>query len=129
MYFENPAINNPLIVLLFAVLTALVFSMAGMTNAIYAKKFDDVSIIPTFILTPLTYLGGVFYSLGSISNPIFQTITKFNPVVYMVDGFRYGFYSKADFSLLLSGSILVISFILLTILNSHLLTKGKGMRS
>lgn len=72
------------------VLTAVLFSLAGLLNAVFAKTFDDISLIPTFVLTPLTYLGGVFYSL-TLLPPFWQGLSHLNPIVYMISGFRYGF--------------------------------------
>ena len=104
--FYAPHIDHPLITLVFVTLTALVFSLAGLLNGIFAKKFDDVNIIPVFVLTPLTYLGGVFYSIQSLP-PIWQTLSRANPIVYMIDGFRYGFYGIADISVTMSFALLV----------------------
>ena len=76
-------------------LTAVVFSIAGLFNAIFAKSFDDISIIPTFVLTPLTYLGGVFFSI-SLLPPFWQKVALANPVLYMVNAFRYGMLGSSD---------------------------------
>ncbi len=91
-------------------LTAIVFSLAGLLNAIFAKTFDDISIVPTFVLTPLTYLGGVFYSL-SLLPPVWQAISKLNPIVYMISGFRYGFLGIADVSIAITLGVLMIFLI------------------
>ena len=102
-----PAVHNYGIIALFVIMTSLVFSLAGMTNGIFAKKFDDVSIVPVFVLTPLTYLGGVFYSIQSLP-PVWQTVSKFNPIVYMVDGFRYGFFGVSEVNIGISLGILTV---------------------
>ena len=126
--FTGVTILHPLITLLFVFLTAVVFSLGGLINAIFATKFDDISIFPTFVLTPLTYLGGVFYSINRL--PAFwRAISAFNPIVYMVDGFRYGFYGKSDFNLVLDFGILIGFVVVLTALNYYLLKKGIGLRS
>ncbi len=126
--FVRPNVEHLLIVILFVFLTALVFALGGLVNGIFAKKFDDVSIFSTFILTPLTYFGGVFYSIRDL--PIFwQNISKANPILYMIDGFRYGFYGQSDFDIRLSISLLIAFTIILVALNAHLLKKGLGMRS
>ena len=126
--FERPVIQNPLLVVLFALLTSAVFSLMGLTVGIFAKKFDHVSIIPTFVLTPLTYLGGVFYAISRLPEP-WQTISKFNPILYMVNGFRYGFYSFADVSITTAVGMLLLFFGLVGALNLYLMNKGVGLRT
>ncbi len=114
--------------LLFAVLTSFVFSLAGMINGIFARKFDDVSIIPTFVITPLTYLGGVFYSISLLPD-FWQTISKANPIIYMIDGFRYGFLGIADINIWGGLGMLVLFAVLLFSVNIYLLEKGTGIRT
>lgn len=128
IFFTRPEIQHPILIIIFIILTALVFSLGGFLNAIFANKFDDVSIFPTFILTPLTYFGGVFYSINSLP-PLFQTLSKFNPVLYMIDGFRYSFYSIADVNIYFSLGMLSLFTIILIWLNLYLLKKGVGLRS
>lgn len=126
--FTHPVIFNLGIVILFIVLTSLLFSLGGLINGIFATKFDDVTIFPTFILTPLTYFGGVFYSIKSLPQ-IWQYISWFNPIVYMIDGFRYGFFGISDSNIFVSMGIL-ISFTLIAIfISSYLLKRGIGLRS
>lgn len=115
-------------VFLFSLLTATTFSLAGFLNGLFAKSFDDVSIIPTFVLTPLTYLGGVFYSIAQLP-PVWQSISRFNPIVYMIDGFRYGFYGVSETSLGLSVGILVSLNIVFGLASWHFLNKGYGLRA
>ncbi len=115
-------------VILFALLTSFVFSLAGMINGIFARKFDDVSIIPTFIITPLTYLGGVFYSISLLPN-FWQNISKANPIVYMVDGFRYGFLGISDIHAGTGLAILLLFSVILFFVNHYLLKHGIGTRS
>jgi ABC-2 type transport system permease protein len=102
--------------------------LAGFINAIYAKSFDDISIVPTFVLTPLTYLGGVFYSISMLS-PFWQKVSLLNPVLYMVNGFRYGILGIADMSIGLSYTVLIVFIIILTSFSLYLLNKGVGIRS
>ena len=102
--------------------------MAGMVNAIFANKFDDIAIIPTFILTPLTYLGGVFYSI-SLLPEFWQRVSAFNPILYMVNGFRYGILGVSDVSIEYAYVIMVTFGIGLAGLCLWLLHKGKGLRS
>jgi ABC-2 type transport system permease protein len=104
------------------------FSTAGLINGIFANSFDDVSIVPTFILTPLTYLGGVFYSL-SLLPEFWQWVSKINPVVYMVSGFRYGFLGVSDISFYVSLSILIGFNAVLLSWAYSLINRGVGIRS
>lgn len=127
-FFTRPEIQHPFIILLFLVLTSMVFAFGGFLNAIFATKFDDVSVFPTFILTPLTYLGGVFYSVGSLP-PLWQTISKFNPIVYIMDGFRYGFYGFSDVNVWISMGVLVVFAVGLFAINLILLNRGTKMKS
>ena len=127
-FFTLPTIQHPLIIILFVVLTSIVFSLAGLFNAVFAKNFDDVSIFPTFVLTPLTYLGGVFYSIKNLP-PFWQTVSQFNPILYMVNGFRYGFYGFTDVHLGMSIFLLILFAVILTYINLHLLRTGTGLKN
>jgi len=127
-FFTSPTIQHPFIIVLFIVLTSVVFSLAGLVNAVFAKSFDDISIFPTFVLTPLTYLGGVFYSIQSLPQ-VWQTVSYFNPILYMVNGFRYGFYGFTDVHLGGSIFILIIFTIILVYVNLYLLRKGTGLKN
>lgn len=128
LIFAPITIMHAGIVLVFAFLTATLFALAGLMNAIFAKNFDGISIFPTFVLTPLTYLGGIFYPLSALP-PFWQTLSKFNPVLYMIDGFRYGFLGIVDVSLWLSFSVLATLCLVLLILNWWLFKTGRGLRS
>jgi ABC-2 type transport system permease protein len=99
LFFTHLVIFNLLILFAAAFLTALLFSLAGIVNAIYAKSFDAISIVPSFVLTPLTYLGGVFYSIHLLP-PFWAKVSLFNPILYMVNAFRYGFLGVSDVSML-----------------------------
>jgi ABC-2 type transport system permease protein len=128
IFFQTPTIHSFSIIILFSLLTATVFSLAGLLNSIFATKFDDVAIIPTFVLTPLTYLGGVFYSIKDL--PIFwQQVSKFNPIIYMIDGFRFGFYGQSDFNMIISIGMLISFTILLYLINLYILRKGYGLKN
>ena len=85
-------------------MTTLLFAFAGIATALWATSFDKMNVFATFLITPLTYLGGVFYSIKMLP-PFWQSVAKFNPILYMVDGFRYGFLGTSDMPLLLSGII------------------------
>jgi len=128
IFFTQPQIYHLGIIFSFIFLTAVVFALGGLLNAIFATKFDDISIFPTFILTPLIYLGGVFYSINNLP-PFWQNLSKFNPVLYMVNGFRYGFYGFSDVNVFLSFVILATFAIILTIVNLVLLAKGIGLKT
>ncbi|QIQ21108.1 ABC transporter permease [Zophobihabitans entericus] len=109
-------------------MTAILFSLAGLVNAVFAKTFDDISIVPTFVLTPLTYLGGVFYSL-SLLPTFWQWVSKLNPIVYMINGFRYGFLGITDVSLAMTFSTLGLFILVLYIVVWRLIESGRGLRS
>ena len=128
VFFTRPVIYNFGIIILFVILTTVIFSLGGLLNGIYAKKFDDVAIFPIFVLTPLTYLGGVFYSIHSLPET-WQRVSALNPILYMVNGFRYGFYGVSDVNILTSILISLGFIVLLTVVNLHLLNKGTGLKS
>jgi ABC-2 type transport system permease protein len=128
LFFIPPSVSSLAIIGLYSILTTLVFSQAGLLNGLFATKFDDVSIFTTFILTPLIYLGGVFYSVKDLPM-IWQNISKFNPILYMVDGFRFGFYGESDFSIFTSISILIAFSLILFGANLYIFKKGYGLRS
>ncbi|QZN94723.1 ABC transporter permease [Symbiopectobacterium purcellii] len=109
-------------------LTAVLFSLAGLLNAVFAKTFDDISLIPTFVLTPLTYLGGVFYSL-TLLPPFWQAVSKLNPVVYMISGFRYGFLGIQDVPLVFTMTVLLVFILVFYVLAWWLIERGRGLRS
>lgn len=128
LVFARPHIEHPFVVMIFAVLTAIVFSLGGLLNAVFAKKFDDTSIFTTFILTPLTYLGGVFYAIDQLPQ-MWRAISYVNPLVYIIDGFRYGFYGFAAVPVLSSIALLVLCIGCLVWANMYVLRKGTGLRS
>ncbi|EOI06952.1 ABC transporter permease [Enterococcus moraviensis ATCC BAA-383] len=116
------------IVIITLLMTAILFSLAGLLNGIFAQSFDDVSIVPTFVLQPLTYLGGVFYAISMLP-PIWQTISKINPIVYMISGFRYGFLGTIDVPILFSMVILILFISVLYAVCWYLIDRGRGLRS
>ncbi len=128
LFFIRLPLYNVFYAVLFALLTSFVFSLAGMINGIFAKKFDDISIIPTFIITPLTYLGGVFYSITLLSD-FWQMLSMVNPIVYMINGFRYGFLGTSDINVYSGIVILVLFSIVLFYINLYLFKKGIGIRT
>jgi ABC-2 type transport system permease protein len=128
LFFTKLTVYNWVIVIGFLLLTSVVFSLAGLFNAAFAKKFDDTMIVPTFVLTPLTYLGGVFYSVHALS-AFWQTVSKANPVLYMVSGFRYGFLGMADVNVFVSFFLLVTLTVALLLANLYIFKKGYGLKS
>jgi ABC-2 type transport system permease protein len=128
LFFVNLHIHNIFILIISVLCTSVLFSIGGLINAVFAKTFDDISIIPTFVLTPLTYLGGVFYSISLLPD-FWQGVSHFNPVFYMINAFRYGFLGVSDVPVLWSFAV-IFSFIAVgyTVL-VFLLKKGVGIRS
>lgn len=130
MLFTHVTIPHPLVTASTVLLGAVIFSLAGFVNAVYAKKFDDIAIVPTFILTPLTYLGGVFYSVRVLPDWA-QTATQANPIFYMVNAFRYGLLGEGatDVPLSLSYAVMLGFVVALAALGMFLLKRGIGLRS
>ncbi|MGI2151687.1 ABC transporter permease [Shewanella oncorhynchi] len=128
MFFVDISLHHAGLVVMTVFLTSVLFSLGGLINAVFAKSFDDISIIPTFVLTPLTYLGGVFYSL-SLLPPFWQGVSALNPVVYMINVFRYGFLGFADISVPLSIAIMLGFCVALWTLAYYLVSRGIGLRS
>ncbi len=128
LFFSSLTIEHPIITIAVVILTSMLFSIAGLINAIYAKSFDDITIVPTFVLTPLTYLGGVFYSINMLSD-FWQNVSLANPVLYMVNGFRYGILGVSDISPLASFSLLIVFIVALYAYAYYLLKKGVGIRT
>ena len=128
MFFTQVRIPHPFVTLSTVILGATIFALAGFVNAVYAKKFDDIAIVPTFILTPLTYLGGVFYSVKLLP-PWAEALTHANPIFYMVNAFRYGLLGTSDVPLWIA-YVLMLAFVFgLGALGLWLLKKGVGLRS
>lgn len=128
MFFTKVRIPHPLVTLSTVLLGATIFSLAGFVNAAYAKKFDDIAIVPTFILTPLTYLGGVFYSV-TLLPPWAEALTHANPIFYMVNAFRYGLLGTSDVPLWIAYALMLAFVVGLATLGLWLLKKGVGLRS
>ncbi|MDC9714634.1 MAG: ABC transporter permease [Gammaproteobacteria bacterium] len=127
-FFVDLQIYSMFIVFIIFLLTAVLFSLAGFINAIFAQSFDDISIVPTFILMPMIYLGGMFYSIEIL--PMFwQNLSKFNPIYYMVDGFRMGFLGSSTTSIVESIMVLLTMIILLGLLAFYLLKRGINIKT
>jgi ABC-2 type transport system permease protein len=106
----------------------VVFSLAGFVNAVFAKKFDDIALVPTFVLAPLTYLGGVFYSVNALGSP-WREISHANPILYMVNAFRYGLLGISDVPLGIAYGVMVGFAVVLAGIGLYLLERGVGLRS
>lgn len=128
LFFTHIAIQHIFITISMVVLSAIMFALGGFINAIYASSFDEISIIPTFILTPLTYLGGVFYSI-SLLPEFWQNVSLFNPILYMVNAFRFGMLGESDIAIIPAFAIIFICIIGLTSFALYLLNKGTGIRN
>ncbi|NBI13885.1 ABC transporter permease [[Haemophilus] felis] len=128
LFFTSFQIQSWSILLATLLMTTAAFSLAGLINAVFARSFDDISLIPTFVLTPLTYLGGVFYSLSQLPE-FFQLLSKINPIVYMVNGFRYGFLGFSDIPVFYTFVLLSLFITSLYCFAYYLIRKGIGLRS
>lgn len=127
-FFVHPTIHHLGIVILFSVLTSTVFSLAALINGIFARNFDEVAIFQNFVLIPLIYLGGVFYSILKL--PVFwQNVSKLNPILYMIDGFRYGFFGFSDVDITFSIALLIVLTLVLWQINIWLLRRGIGIKN
>lgn len=128
LFFTSLDIQHPLITAGSVVLGAVIFSLAGFINAVFAKKFDDIALVPTFILTPLTYLGGVFYSINMLGEP-WRTLSKANPILYMVNAFRYGVLGISDVNVAWAFVVMLGFVALLGGFSLWVLKRGIGLRS
>ncbi|MCF6218941.1 MAG: ABC transporter permease [Gammaproteobacteria bacterium] len=128
LFFSDLNIAHYGITIAIALLTAILFSLAGLVNGIYANSFDDISIVPTFILTPLTYLGGIFYSISMLPE-FWQSVSLANPILYMVNGFRYGILGSSDITPFASFGLILLFIAGLSLFALWLLNTGKGTRS
>tara|TARA_B110000444_G_scaffold23399_1_gene19417 strand:+ start:211 stop:825 length:615 start_codon:yes stop_codon:yes gene_type:complete len=128
MLFADLEIQNLFITVTVVLLTSIVFALAGFINALFANSFDDISIIPTFVLTPLIYLGGVFYSVELLP-PFWKFVSALNPIFYMVNTFRYGILGSSDVDIRWAFFILCVFIVLLFTSCIFLLRKGTGLRS
>jgi len=128
MFFTDIHIHSLLFVFLVGLLTSILFALAGLINAIFAQKFDDINMIPTFVLTPLTYLGGVFYSIDMLP-PFGQWCSHANPIFYMVNAFRYGFLGITDIDITFAMSVILLFSVVFFTFAWWLLEKGIGIRT
>ena len=124
LFFTRLRVEHPWVMVSVVLLSAIVFSLAGFINAVFAKKFDDISIIPTFVLTPLTYLGGVFYSI-SLLPEFWQHVSKANPILYMVNAFRYGILGTSDIRI--GTAYVILAFFVVALFTACLWLMGRGV--
>jgi ABC-2 type transport system permease protein len=127
LFFTRLQIHSYFVVVLIVLMTSTLFALAGFINAVYANSFDDISIVPTFVLTPLIYLGGVFYSMDLL--PAFwANVSKLNPLVYVVNAFRYGVLGVSDVSLPFALGMILLFTVIAFSFSMHLLNSGKRLR-
>lgn len=126
--FTHVPMQHVMVVIAMAILAAMVFSLGGLINAIYAKRFDDISFIPTFVLTPLTYLGGVFYSIEQLPD-VWRSISMFNPILGMVDTFRFGILGVSDLNVMWGFFLVITLFVIMFFWGWFLLYKGIGIKN
>ena len=127
LFFTRLHIHSYFVVMLIVLMTSTLFALAGFINAVYANSFDDISIVPTFVLTPLIYLGGVFYSMDLLPD-FWAGVSKLNPLVYVVNAFRYGVLGVSDVSLPLALGMIAMFTVLAFSYSMHLLNSGKRLR-
>ena len=127
LFFSDLSIHNYTVTIAVFLLTSILFSLAGIINAIYANSFDDITIIPTFVLTPLTYLGGIFYSIKMLPE-FWQDVSLINPILYMINAFRYGLLGVSDIPLTHAFIIIIAFIVVLFMFSLHLLKTGKGLK-
>jgi ABC-2 type transport system permease protein len=128
LFFTELEVQHLGITLLVGLLTSILFSLLGLINGIFSKKFDDINIVPTFVLTPLTYLGGVFYSM-SLLPPFWQKMSYLNPIFYMVNAFRFGMLGQSDIEINLALFIILIFIVLAYFSTIWLLNRGISIKS
>lgn len=128
LFFTRLDVQHPFIVFFIVLMTSILFSLGGLINGIFARKFDDISIVPTFILTPLIYLGGVFYSIDLLPE-LWQAVSRFNPILYMVNAFRYGLIGESDIEVTMAFTIIGIFIAVLFAFSLYLLNIGKGIKN
>ncbi len=127
LFFTKLEVQHPLVTISMVFLSSIVFALAGFVNAVFAKKFDDISIVPTFVLTPLTYLGGVFYSISLLPD-FWRSVSLANPILYMVNAFRYGILGASDISIGYAYLIVIAFVVVLFSVCMMLLNRGIGIR-
>jgi len=128
MFFTDLQLHNLAVVVAVVILTSILFALGGFINAVYAKSFDDISIIPTFVLTPLTYLGGIFYSIDMLPG-FWRDVSLFNPILYMINAFRYGLLGVSDIELHIAFGVILLFIAALYSYALWLLHRGVGLKN
>jgi ABC-2 type transport system permease protein len=128
LFFADLHWQHPSLTFAIMILTSALFALGGLINGIFAKSFDDISLIPTFVLTPLTYLGGIFYSIQMLPS-FWQDASRLNPILYMVNAFRYGILGVSDIDIRLAFAIVLLFVAVLFGYSLWLLRRGTGIRS
>jgi ABC-2 type transport system permease protein len=128
LFFTSVSIHNIFILISFILLVSMLFSFAGIATALWANNFDQMSVFSTFLITPLTYLGGVFYSINMLP-PFWANVAKFNPILYMVDGFRYGFIGVSDIPVLYSFSLVLGLTVIFFAICVYMFKTGYNLRT
>lgn len=128
LFFTKIHLYHPLVTLSTFILAATIFALLGFVNAIYARKFDDIAIIPTFVLTPLTYLGGVFYNVAQLPSP-WRELSHANPILYMVNTFRYGLLGVSDIDPAWAYVVMLAFVVVLGAVCVSLIHRGVGLRT
>lgn len=128
LFFTHLAIFNIAILLAALLLTSILFSLAGLINGVFAKGFDGISIVPTFVLTPLTYLGGIFYSISQFP-PFWQNVSMFNPILYMINAFRFGFLGVSDINIWTCFAVLLSFLVVFLGIVLYIFKKGVGFKN
>jgi ABC-2 type transport system permease protein len=128
LFFTQLTIFNAVVIVFVVLATAMLFSLVGIINAIFSRKFDDINIVPTFVLTPLTYLGGVFYSIHMLP-PFWQKVSYFNPIFYMINAFRYGMLGSSDVPVMLSLGFILLANVICFGIAWRLLATGAGIKA
>jgi ABC-2 type transport system permease protein len=127
LFFTSLTVHNIFVMLLFLILTSLVFALAGLVNGVYAKTMDSINLVPTFVLTPLVYLGGVFYSSETLPG-FWSVVTKFDPIFYIINGFRYGLLGVSDVPILYSFGLLSLFVLIFLGFAVYLIRTGLGLK-
>jgi ABC-2 type transport system permease protein len=128
LFFTKIHLYHPFVTLSTFLLAAIIFALLGFINAIYARKFDDIAIIPTFVLTPLTYLGGVFYNVAQLPSP-WRELSHANPILYMVNTFRYGLLGVSDIDPAWAYVVMLAFVVALGAFCINLIHRGVGLRT
>jgi len=128
LFFADLTIVNPVMMVVVFLLTGVLFSTAGFINAVYAQSFDDISIVPTFVLTPLVYLGGVFYSIDMLPS-FWQKLSMLNPVFYIIDVFRFSILGESDIPVVGGFAVITIFIVCLVLFSLRLLNRGVGIKN